>query len=97
VHFASSQAFGLSAGDEVTAPAKITNKSTPQKNTPANDDPANCPICQAVAHSGQFISPSAIVFALPSEVVAIIPLSLAIAIAQERASHNWQSRAPPHH
>jgi hypothetical protein len=97
VHFASSQAFGLSSGDEATASAKIANKAAPQKSAPANDDPAKCPICQAVMHAGQFISPSTISFALPSEAIAIIPLSLVIAIARERASHNWQGRAPPRH
>ena len=95
IHFASVQAFGLSS-DNFTPAAKIVDgKNTPEKKVPSNDDPANCPICQAAMHSGQFITPSAIGFALPSETIAIVPLAIAVLTASEVVSHGWQGRAPP--
>jgi hypothetical protein len=96
IHYASVQAFGLSSADVFTPVAKDANgKAIPEKKSPANDDPANCPICQAVAHAGQFVTPTAIGFALPSETVVFIPLAIAALTARETASHNWQGRAPP--
>jgi hypothetical protein len=82
-------AFGGTANSSVAqTPAK--------KNSPANNDPANCPICQAVLHGGQFISPGAVALALPSEAITLVPLAIAAVAAREIASHNWQGRAPPH-
>src|ERR1700744_637602 len=78
IHFASEQAFGLS-GDDFTPVAKIApGKTAPSKKTPPNADPANCPLCQAAAHSGQFVTPSAIGFALPGETIAIVPVAIVI-------------------
>ena len=94
IHFTSNV---FADGFSVKADVKVTGKTTPRKNLPSNDDPANCPICQAVAHSGQFVTPSAIGFALPTEALAFIPLAIAAGAACETISHNWQSRAPPHH
>ncbi len=97
IHFVSAQAFGLS-GDNFTPTIKTTDgKTAPAKKTPSNDDPANCPVCQAAAHAGQFITPSAIGFALPSETVAIVPLAIVVLTASETVSHGWQGRAPPRH
>jgi hypothetical protein len=97
IHFATGHTFGLS-GDNFAPAVKLSgDKSTPAKKTPSNDDPANCPLCQAAAHSGQFITPSAIGFALPSETVAIVPLAIVVLTASEIISHGWQSRAPPRH
>jgi hypothetical protein len=96
IHFATSQVFGLSSADTFTPTAKIAHgKFAPAKNTPSNDDPANCPICQAAMHSGQFITPVATAFVLPSETVSIVPLAVAVLTASETLSHGWQSRAPP--
>lgn len=96
IHFASVETFGLSSDN--FAPVKTASgKTAPAKKIPSNDDPANCPICQAAMHSGQFITPSAIGFALPSETIAIVPLAIAILTASEIISHGWQGRAPPRH
>lgn len=88
VHFASS--FNLV---EKSATAQ---KIAPGKNLPANDNPATCPICQAVLHGGQFITPSAMALALPGEAVTLIPIFLAAAVTHDAVSHSWQGRAPPH-
>ena len=62
---------------------------------PANDDPANCPICQEILHSGQFITPAA-QFLLPPALavstIAIVDRALPHIFAP---SHSWRGRAPP--
>ena len=45
---------------------------------PANDDPAKCPLCQAVGHAGQYVWPHAAVFILPQLSAAIVPVTAAI-------------------
>ena len=74
-----------------SAPGKIA----PAKNLPFNDQ-NSCPICQAVAHGGQFVSPTAIALSLPSFAASFIPLAIAVSAARESISHIWQGRAPPH-
>lgn len=62
---------------------------------PANDDPANCPICQELLHSGQFVTPSA-QFLLPPTLavstIALVDQALPFVFAP---SHIWHGRAPP--
>jgi len=76
----------LDAG-KVSQPGKI----------PANDDQSNCPICQVVLHAGQFVTPSAITFALPSFALFFVATAAENTPTAQSASHNWQSRAPPRH
>jgi hypothetical protein len=40
--------------------------ATPRDKYPINEDPSNCPLCQEIAHSGQFIHSVAAVAALPA-------------------------------
>jgi hypothetical protein len=69
-------------------------KQLPDK-FPAQDDPANCPICQEILHSGQFVTPTAAATLLPSLSVSIIAIVIHIVVAPEATSHTWQSRGPP--
>jgi len=69
--------------------------SQPRDHFPANDDPANCPICQEIMHAGQFVTPQAAALLLPTESVSFVPISLAIPVFSEAVSHSWQGRAPP--
>ncbi len=62
---------------------------------PANGDPANCPICQEILHSGQFVTPTAAALLLPAVAVSIIRIAADIPAAAQRPSHAWRSRAPP--
>src|SRR6185295_7571378 len=39
--------------------------SVPRDKYPITEDPTNCPLCQEVAHSGQFMHSAAILVALP--------------------------------
>ena len=66
-----------------------------QDKYPANDDPANCPMCQALALSGHFIAASRIVIPAPTQVSwASVTSDLAVSILSA-ASHSWRSRGPP--
>jgi hypothetical protein len=62
---------------------------------PSNGDPANCPICQEILHSGQFVTPSAAVLFVPTIAVSVITLVSDITVEAQNASHAWRSRAPP--
>jgi hypothetical protein len=88
----------LSAIDQLAS--KLVAKSGkssggPIKNAPLDD--SSCPICQAVGHSGQFVTPSAMALALPNFAVALVPLAIAVPAARDSVSHSWQGRAPPRH
>ncbi|HTT98376.1 MAG TPA: hypothetical protein VMF58_10025 [Rhizomicrobium sp.] len=72
-----------------------TGKQDPADKFPANGDPANCPICQEILHSGQFVTPTAAVLLLPTATVSIIKIVADIPVAAQRPSHAWRSRAPP--
>jgi len=72
----------------------VAKKHLPDK-FPAQDDPANCPICQEILHSGQFVTPTAASALLPSLSVSIIAIVAHIVVAPEATSHTWQSRGPP--
>ncbi len=90
IHFAAGDLAHLTIGAN-TAP------SGHHDNFPANDDPANCPICQEILHSGHFVTPSAAALLLPMLAVSTIllverPLPHILA-----PSHGWRGRAPPHH
>jgi hypothetical protein len=81
--------------DSAPAKAKPDQRLPARGHLPANDDPAKCPLCQAVGHAGQFVWPAAAVFLLPQIAAAIIPVAIALGRATGPASHSWQGRAPP--
>lgn len=75
--------------------ATAISKQLPGK-VPAGDDQANCPLCQAVLHAGQYVTPSAGGF---------VPLILTAhgalvathhAPAAQSVAHSWNIRGPPH-
>ena len=78
-------------GDQFT-----TDKAKPSRdNYPINQDPANCPLCQELTHSGQFLHSVAVLIALPCWVtVNFIPYSEVVP-SLFSVSHSWQGRAPP--
>jgi hypothetical protein len=80
-----------------TALADTSGANGHHDKYPANDDPANCPICQEILHhGGQFITPSA-QFLLPPTLavstIAVVDQALSHILAP---SHSWRGRAPPH-
>jgi len=67
----------------------------PAKNAPSKNDEANCPLCQAFASSGQFLTPAAAAILLPSFSVSVIELVPLATTFVRTASHAWRGRAPP--
>ena len=78
----------------LAANAWAAQKHVPDK-FPANDDPTNCPICQEVLHSGQFVTPVGATLLPPSTVASIIRIVVDIPVVARTFSHAWRSRAPP--
>jgi len=80
-------------------PSQKSTSSDTQKNGPdrypLKSDPANCPICQEIAHAGQFVTPAAAALLPPSLAVSIVEIAAPIAVLARTASHTWRSRAPP--
>jgi hypothetical protein len=81
------------AGDPTSvAPGKT---QTPRDKYPVNEDPSNCPLCQEIVHSGQFVQSAAALAAVPTSVsVHFIVLSEALP-SFFAVSHSWRGRAPP--
>jgi hypothetical protein len=68
--------------------------TTPHDKFPADDDPKNCPLCQAMAIAGHAILPAV----LPLSLQLYITIDVVVfidAINVPSVSHNWQSRGPP--
>jgi len=69
--------------------------ATPRDKYPINEDPSNCPLCQEISHSGQFLHSDAAVDALP------VTVSVNFIVFDEAlpsffaVSHIWLGRAPP--
>ena len=69
--------------------------NAPRDKYPINEDPSNCPLCQEVAHSGQFVHSVAALAALPAFVsVHFVVFSEALP-SLFAVSHSWRGRAPP--
>jgi hypothetical protein len=62
---------------------------------PANEDPANCPLCQELIHAGQFVTPAASALLLPSLSLSVIELTVQYAPLVHTVTHIWRGRAPP--
>ena len=79
----------------VAAVPEASQAATPRDKYPITEDPSNCPLCQEIAHSGQFLHSAAALAALPASVsVHFIIFSEALP-SFFAVSHNWHSRAPP--
>ena len=69
--------------------------NAPRDRYPINEDPSNCPLCQEIAHSGQFVHSAAALAALPAFIsVHFIVFSEALP-SLFAVSHSWRVRAPP--
>ncbi|MBI3677634.1 MAG: hypothetical protein HY243_13570 [Proteobacteria bacterium] len=71
-----------------------TKSPTPDKS-PLDNSSDNCPLCQAVTHSGFFVVSATPILYVPfmwAETVAVLSSARADSVA---ATHDWQSRAPP--
>ncbi|HEY1612697.1 MAG TPA: hypothetical protein VGF97_03255 [Rhizomicrobium sp.] len=87
---------GLRSSVGVPVAGTPATRQDRQDKYPANDDPANCPICQEMLHSGQFITPAAILALPPALAVStIVTVEQALPFVFT-LSHSWRGRAPPH-
>jgi hypothetical protein len=67
----------------------------PSDKSPLGGDPANCPICQAILHTGYYVTPSVAALLPPIVVASAAPIVVDAGTIVEARSHSWQSRAPP--
>lgn len=67
----------------------------PHDKYPINEDPSNCPLCQEIAHSGQYVTSAAALAALPFSVTINFVVFNEALPSFLAASHIWQGRAPP--
>jgi hypothetical protein len=70
------------------------NHPSPLDNKNSQDD---CPICQAFAMAGTFVTPALIILALALSFIDVSPFVALRTEAGPPLARNWQSRAPPHH
>lgn len=90
-HIHHPQAIGL-AGD-VGAAGEPAKNSTDKY--PANQDPANCPLCQEIMHAGHVVIPAATLLVLPSYAAFNVIVFTEVITPFRAPSHIWQGRAPP--
>ena len=83
-----------SAAAASTLDGSVGHKRLPGKLPPSND-PANCPICQEILHTGFFVTPSIAALLLPTIVASTAPIVTDIMTIAPAHSHSWKSRAPP--
>ena len=69
--------------------------SNPRDKDPANDDRANCPICQEILYAGHYVTPATAAVLPPAVSVSIIALRPEHDAHATAPSHIWQGRAPP--
>ena len=85
--------------DSIAAATLAVDKNPAEKQQPnkfpPGDDPANCPICQQILHSGSYVPPSAATLLLPTVAASITPIVIDIKTIAQASSHSWKSRAPP--
>ena len=65
--------------------------------TPLDDNPVDCPFCQAVAHDGPFFLPTVPLLILSVEFVELAAPLFRVHHPAGTLAHIWQSRAPPRH
>jgi hypothetical protein len=64
---------------------------------PLDDNPLDCPFCQAVAHDGPFFLPAAPLLALSVAYIELCATTFRFHNFWDAPAYIWQSRAPPHH
>jgi len=85
----------LLAASTGVADLSTGEKNAPSDQYPINRDPANCPLCKELTHSGQYVSSASVLATLPFSVTVNFIVFREIAPSLFAASHNWRGRAPP--
>jgi hypothetical protein len=83
-------------GVSADAALKLVASGTHNKkgNTPTDDSPDNCPLCQ-LFYGGQYVAPTTLVFFLPMAAVSTIEIALGVTPHYDAVSHSWRGRGPP--
>jgi hypothetical protein len=61
------------------------------------DDPANCRLCQELAHAGTYLTPAPAPLPILISAVSVVTAALPQAVRLALPGFAWQSRAPPIH
>ena len=85
----------LAAASIAGADVASGQPGVPVDNYPVNRDPANCPLCKELTHSGQYVSSASVLATLPFPVTVNFVVFREIAPSLFAASHTWRGRAPP--
>ena len=86
------------AGAFVAGPgtrAADNQAAIPRDKYPINEDPSNCPLCQEIAHSGQFVQSAAVLAYVPVWVSVHFINFCEVLPSLFTVSHSWRGRAPP--
>jgi hypothetical protein len=75
--------------------ASTTDHSPGHGKVPLNDDPARCPVCQQIAHAGQYVAPAWLTPFLLVLAISTIEITTIAKPRYDAVSHNWRSRGPP--
>jgi hypothetical protein len=97
VHFAAEDQTSLAQSQLSLGDHNISSKTPVEHKDryPANDDPANCPLCQELIHAGHFVAPAAAALLLPAHLPSIVELTVQYAPFLHTITHIWRGRAPP--
>ena len=76
---------------------QVNHPSPPGKDNSNKNTPDECPICQAFATAGSFVTPALIVLALALSFVDASPIAARRIATAPLLARNWRSRAPPTH
>ena len=82
-------------GSAITQAANIPAPAPLRSQDP--DDPANCRLCQELAHAGAYLIPAPAPLPAFFTIIAAAPALLAASIWMAMPGFAWQSRAPPLH
>lgn len=93
------QAAGQHFSDSSIAPladAGVDHSSRAQQHKyPDNPDPAKCPFCQQLGHSGQLAVSTVVLITFHCCITVVFVAFSESARALSAVRHSWQSRAPP--
>jgi hypothetical protein len=85
----------LAAASVANSELAATEAGAPVDKYPINRDPANCPLCKELTHSGVYVSNASVLATLPFPATVNFIVFREIAPSLFAASHNWRGRAPP--
>ena len=85
----------LAAGSVAHTEQAATQTKAPVDKYPLNRDPANCPLCKELTHSGVYVSSASVLATLPFPATVNFIVFREIAPSRFAASHTWRGRAPP--